>query len=177
MHKHAFLLLAEDGEAGGTFEFTPYSKSNALIRSLFGDVVQSRMKTMEVDSLAVPSRYRGQLGRKAAVPEQAEGPVPGNGGRFLHESFEQQALLRPDHVALSLAGAELTYGQLDRAADRLAADLIERGVGPESMVGLFLDRSFELIVALLAVWKAGGAYVPLDPEYPRARLKYVLGDT
>src|SRR5262245_19346555 len=153
MHKHAFLLLAEDGEAGGTFEFTPYSKSNTRIRSSFGDVVQSGMKTMEVDSLAVLSRYRGQLGRKAAAL-RAAGPVAGNGGRFLHESFEQQALLRPDHVALSLASAELTYGQLDRAANRLAADLIERGVGPESMVGLFLDRSFELIVALLAVWKA-----------------------
>lgn len=59
-----YLLLAEDGEAGGTLEFTPYSKSNAFIHSLFDDVIQSDMKVMEVDSLAVLPRYRGQLGRK-----------------------------------------------------------------------------------------------------------------
>jgi len=58
-----YLLLAEDGEAGGTFEFTPYSKSNSYIHSLFQDVVTEEMKVMEVDSLAVLPRYRGQLGR------------------------------------------------------------------------------------------------------------------
>lgn len=60
-----YLLLADDGEAGGTFEFTPYAKSNSFIHSLFDDVITEDMKVMEVDSLAVLPRYRGQLGRKA----------------------------------------------------------------------------------------------------------------
>ncbi|MED4751996.1 GNAT family N-acetyltransferase [Brevibacillus choshinensis] len=59
-----YLLLAEDGEAGGTFEFTPYPKSNAFIHSLFEEVITDDMKVMEVDSLAVLPVYRGQLGRK-----------------------------------------------------------------------------------------------------------------
>jgi hypothetical protein len=59
-----YLLLAEDGEAGGTFEFTPYSKSNSFIHSLFDEILTNDMRAMEVDSLAVLPRYRGQLGRK-----------------------------------------------------------------------------------------------------------------
>ena len=82
----------------------------------------------------------------------------------------------PDAVALVCEGRTLTYGELDRRANQLAHALARRGVGPEIVVGVCLDRSIELVVALYAVLKAGGAYAPLDPEYPRERLAFMLDD-
>ena len=91
--------------------------------------------------------------------------------------FEQRAEQRPHAVAVQLDGHCLTYGELDAAANRLAWALLERGVAPESAVGVLLRRSPTLPVALLGVLKAGGAYVPLDVDYPRERLAFMLEDT
>jgi non-ribosomal peptide synthetase component F len=70
----------------------------------------------------------------------------------------------------------LTYAELERESDALAAELRRHGVGPEVTVGVCMERSIELVVALLAVLKAGGAYVPLDPSYPRERLRFMIED-
>ena len=94
----------------------------------------------------------------------------------IHELFEEQARERPDAVALVHAGHELTYGELNRRANRLAHDLLERGVGPEVRVGLCLERSAQMVIGILGILKAGGCYVPLDPDYPRKRLEYLLED-
>ncbi|HEX7238904.1 MAG TPA: amino acid adenylation domain-containing protein, partial [Longimicrobiaceae bacterium] len=91
--------------------------------------------------------------------------------------FEAQARRTPDAVALSADGGTLTYAELDRRAGALAGLLRERGVGPESRVGLLLERSAEMVVAMLGVLKAGGAYLPLDPAYPAERLEYMLADS
>ena len=71
-------------------------------------------------------------------------------------------------------GVELSYGELNGRANRLARLLIGRGVGPESLVAVVMERSADLVVALLAVVKAGGAYVPVDPGYPADRISYML---
>jgi amino acid adenylation domain-containing protein/non-ribosomal peptide synthase protein (TIGR01720 family) len=97
-------------------------------------------------------------------------------GPCLHRSFEEQAERAPDVVAVVFEEARLTYGELNRRANRLAHHLAARGVGLESLVGVCLDRSAELVTALLGVLKAGGAYVPLDPTYPRERLDFLLRD-
>ncbi|HKV08205.1 MAG TPA: amino acid adenylation domain-containing protein, partial [Thermoanaerobaculia bacterium] len=94
----------------------------------------------------------------------------------VHRLFEAQARRDPDAVAVIGAEGRLTYGELDLRANRLARHLMALGVGPERVVGLCVERSPEMIVALLAVLKAGGAYVPLDPAYPAERLAYVLED-
>ncbi len=94
----------------------------------------------------------------------------------LHRLFELQAARTPTATALVRGSERLTYGELERRANRLAHRLRALGVGPESRVGLCLERSLELPVAALAVLKAGGAYVPLDPEHPAARLRFVLED-
>ncbi|XYI02585.1 amino acid adenylation domain-containing protein [Sorangium sp. So ce1128] len=96
--------------------------------------------------------------------------------RCVHELFEAQVERAPDRTALVFEGERLTYGELDRRAEALARRLRARGVGPEVRVGVCLERSVELVVALLGVLKAGGAYVPLDPTYPRERLGFILAD-
>ncbi|MFC6016164.1 amino acid adenylation domain-containing protein [Plantactinospora solaniradicis] len=95
----------------------------------------------------------------------------------VHELFESRVQASPDSVAVSCAGETLTYAELDAEANRLARYLRGLGVGPEVVVGLALERSLDMVVALLAIWKAGGAYLPLDPDYPVNRLVYMVSDS
>ena len=96
--------------------------------------------------------------------------------RALHKLFEEQAAARPDAVAVVWDGGALTYGELDRQAGRIARRLRRLGVGPESRVALYLERSAEMVAAVLGVLKAGGAYLPIDLSYPRERLELLLED-
>ncbi len=96
--------------------------------------------------------------------------------KLLHELFADQAALTPDAVAVIHDQQQLTYRELDRRSNRLAHHLQSLGVGPEIIVGLCVERSPEMIVAMLAILKAGGAYLPLDPAYPSNRLAYMLRD-
>jgi amino acid adenylation domain-containing protein/non-ribosomal peptide synthase protein (TIGR01720 family) len=102
--------------------------------------------------------------------------LPINGGATLHELFEAQAARRSDTVALVCDGESLTYGQLNAAANRLAHRLRQCGVKPNTLVGLCLERSNQLVIALLAILKAGGAYLPIDLAYPADRLAFMLED-
>jgi amino acid adenylation domain-containing protein len=97
--------------------------------------------------------------------------------RSIAELFEAQAAGAPDAIALTFEGACLTYGDLDRRANQLARRLRALGVRPGIPVALCVERSLEMIVALLGILKAGGAYVPLDPTYPKQRLAFMLDDT
>ncbi|MEO8429267.1 MAG: amino acid adenylation domain-containing protein, partial [Verrucomicrobiota bacterium] len=94
----------------------------------------------------------------------------------LHELIEAQAQRTPDAVAVTLAGQELTYHELDRRANQLAHHLQKLGVGSDSLVGLCVERSMEMVIGLLGILKAGGAYVPLDPAYPKERLELMISD-
>ncbi len=94
----------------------------------------------------------------------------------VHELFEATADRTPDAIALAAGGVELTYAQVEGAANRLAHRLRQGGIGPEDTVGLCLERSSELIVAMLAVMKSGAAFVPLDPALPQTRLADMVGD-
>jgi amino acid adenylation domain-containing protein len=98
------------------------------------------------------------------------------GERCVHELFAEQAEKRPEAVAAEYEGGQLSYGELNRRANQLGHYLRKQGVGPEVRVGLCMERSLEMIVAILGVLKAGGAYVPLDPGYPRERLEFILED-
>jgi amino acid adenylation domain-containing protein len=95
----------------------------------------------------------------------------------LHERFEEQVRRTPDAVAVRYEQETLSYGELNARANRLAHRLRALGAAPDALVALCLDRSLELVVAVLAVLKAGGAYVPLDPEYPAERLAFVMRDS
>ncbi|MDY7092223.1 MAG: amino acid adenylation domain-containing protein [Acidobacteriota bacterium] len=104
------------------------------------------------------------------------GLPPGTAPVTLHGLFAAQAERTPEALAVSYEDHAWTYGELRRRVSCLAAHLRRGGVGPEVPVGVFLERSLELPLALLAVLEAGGAYLPLDPGYPRERLELMLGD-
>ncbi|HEY0172167.1 MAG TPA: amino acid adenylation domain-containing protein, partial [Pyrinomonadaceae bacterium] len=91
--------------------------------------------------------------------------------------FEEQAGRTPEATAVRFAGDRLTYRELNGRANRLAHHLRSLGIGAESLVAVCMERSVEMVVALLGVLKAGGAYVPLDPEYPRQRLDFIIEET
>ncbi|MGY4490645.1 amino acid adenylation domain-containing protein [Pseudomonas sp. TE3610] len=95
----------------------------------------------------------------------------------LHRLFERQAARAPQAVALSSGTERLSYAQLNARANRVAHVLRSRGVGPQVLVGIAAERSFDLIVGLLAILKAGGAYLPLDPAYPAQRLTHMQQDS
>src|ERR1039458_9724770 len=97
--------------------------------------------------------------------------------KCIHQLFEEQVEKSPEATAVVLEEEELSYAELNRRANQLAHYLRELGVKPDDRVAICVERSLEMIVALLAVLKAGGAYVPLDPAYPVERLRFMLQDS
>ena len=96
--------------------------------------------------------------------------------KCIHQLFEEQVEKTPDAIAVVFENQQLTYRELNQRANQLAHFLQKLGVGPEVLVGICLERSLDMIVALLAILKAGAAYVPLDPSYPKDRLEFMLQD-
>jgi len=95
----------------------------------------------------------------------------------IHGMFEKVAPVNRDKVALVFRDGRLTYGEVNRKADELAHLLRNNGVGGDSIVGLMVKRSFELVIAMLGIMKAGGAYLPIDPNFPQERIDYMLKDS
>lgn len=149
----------------------------------------------EATIVALAERFQRLLGSFAANPgvrldaagmlsgteyrELTEGWAKAQAGPVtaaVHEVFEERAALAPDAVAVEEEGRRVSYRELDARANRLAHHLRSLGVGPESLVGVLLDRGAELTATLLAVWKAGGAYIPMDPAWPAERVAGVCSD-
>jgi amino acid adenylation domain-containing protein len=131
---------------------------------------------------AAPERPLGELellseGERRQLEEWKRTRTEYPRERCVQELIEEQARRRPEAVAVVSGERRLSYGELNRRANRLAHRLRELGVGPGELVGVWSQRSLEMVVGLLGVLKAGGAYVPLDPEHPRERLAYMLEDT
>ena len=115
-------------------------------------------------------------GEEASLLEWGTGSQASLPPACVHELFEAQAGRTPDAVALVFGDAEMMYGELQRRAAALAAHLQGLGVGPDVLVGLMVDRGFDMIVGMLGILMAGGAYVPIDPSYPEDRIRFVLKD-
>ncbi|MGE5324221.1 MAG: amino acid adenylation domain-containing protein [Actinomycetota bacterium] len=96
--------------------------------------------------------------------------------QVLHRSFEEQSLQHPTNIALVVEGKQFTYQELNERANQLAHYLGCLGVGPETLVALTIERSFEMLVGILGILKAGAAYVPIDPHYPPERQRFLISD-
>jgi amino acid adenylation domain-containing protein/non-ribosomal peptide synthase protein (TIGR01720 family) len=132
--------------------------------------VRPELRLSELRLLTAEEQRRLQVdfqGREEAYPRDV----------CLHSLIEAQVARTPDAEAVRFEDTALSYAQLDARANQLARHLRSLGVGPETRVGVCLERSLELVVALLGVLKVGGAYVPLDPAYPRERLAWMLEDS
>ncbi|OPY29541.1 MAG: 3-hydroxypropionyl-coenzyme A synthetase [Methanobacterium sp. PtaU1.Bin242] len=103
--------------------------------------------------------------------------APYSRDKTIHELFEEQVERTPDNIALIYEDEQLTYSELNKKANQIAHILRDKGIKPDSIVGIMLERSPEMIIGLLAVLKAGGAYLPIDPSYPEERIMYILKDS
>jgi len=140
------------------------------LESLMDALESGDKRTMRtVDVLPAAEREQILMGWNRT---QAEYPTE----KCMHELFEEQVEKTPEKVAVEFEDAYLTYGELNRRANRLAHYLRELGVRPEVRVVLCMERSLEVLISILGVWKAGGAYVPLDPAAPAERLEFMLQD-
>lgn len=97
--------------------------------------------------------------------------------KTIHQIFEEQVEKIPDKVAVICEDKILTYHELNQKSNQLARVLRDKGVGPDTIVGIILDKSLDLMIGILAILKAGGAYMPIDPDYPLNRIRYMLEDT
>ncbi|MEO1590242.1 MAG: amino acid adenylation domain-containing protein, partial [Cyanobacteria bacterium J06632_22] len=169
-------MIEKGGEISGQFEYrqdlfraeTIQSMAEAFCTLLSGLTEAPEMKISALPLL--PPRQRQLLAEWNKTARDY------SGNYCLHHLFEQQVRQTPDATALIAENERLTYAELDARAEQLAGYLRSQHLTPESPVGICLDRSAYLIVAILAVLKAGGAYVPLDPAYPQSRLGYILED-
>ncbi|HEX7243137.1 MAG TPA: amino acid adenylation domain-containing protein, partial [Longimicrobiaceae bacterium] len=173
------LAVADDGEAlaGGLVYRTSLFEGATAGR--MARHLETLLESMAADPgrrLSAASLLReGERAQLLAVGRGETRPFPGDA--LVHQVVAARAAAWPDAPAVTCGGSTLGYRELHERADRLAGRLRARGVGPETIVAVLLDRSAELAVSMLAVLRAGGAFVPLDPAYPAGRLAYLLEDS
>ncbi|WP_259418057.1 non-ribosomal peptide synthetase [Bacillus toyonensis] len=97
--------------------------------------------------------------------------------KTIHQLFQEQVERTPENIAVVFENKQLTYWELNEKSNQVAALLREKGVKPDTVVGIMVERSIEMIVGMMAILKAGGAYLPIDPEYPEDRIRYMLEDS
>jgi amino acid adenylation domain-containing protein len=136
---------------------------------LAGIVADPTQRLSQLPLLTEHERHQVLVVWNATAPEAP--PV-----RCLHHLFETQVERTPEAIAVIGQDTQLTYAELNRQTNQLAHTLLALGVGPEELVGLYMERSVEMVVGLLAILKTGGAYVPLDPAYPKTFLTSMLDD-
>ncbi|MBU7319853.1 amino acid adenylation domain-containing protein, partial [Paenibacillus oleatilyticus] len=160
------------------FSYNALTFNEAGVRRIFGHFARMMEQVAsnpnigvnELGLLTDSEREQIMEGFNPLMPE----PAP---EKTFHRLFEEQAARTPEATAVVYEDKQLTYGELNEQANRLAYTLREDGIGRESIVGILADRSVDLLVGVMAVWKAGGAYVPLDPEYPSERIRFMLEDS
>ncbi|MET0396581.1 MAG: condensation domain-containing protein, partial [Longimicrobiaceae bacterium] len=173
----ALTLVARERGMRGVWEFsTELFDRDTIVR------LTDHFLVLLAAAVAEPDRRLADLPlvrpeeRTRLLRTWSAGIPAGDDARPVHRLVLEQAERTPDAVAVALAGATLTYGELARRGRALGRFLRGRGVGPETRVGVYLDRSPELLVALLGTLEAGAAYVPLDPQSPRDRLAQLAAD-
>jgi amino acid adenylation domain-containing protein len=172
------LMMAEaDDELAASFQYNTDLFEQATIRRMTGhfrcllESVAAAPTTRLADLQILIEAEQNQL-----LTGWNETTLPYPQEKGLHHLFERQVEQTPEVVAVIFGEYRLTYRELNERANQLASDLRAAGVRPETLVAIYLERSTEMLVTMLAVLKAGGAYVPLDRDYPVERLTFILED-
>jgi amino acid adenylation domain-containing protein len=163
-------MLARLEHAADLFDAATAERLLRHLRNLLDGIVEAPERRLS----DLPLLGAGERQELLAAGNRTAAEVP---PRLLHQLFEDRVAERPAAVAVAQEGESLTFAELNARANRLAHHLRRLGVGPESRVAVCLERSPDMLAALLGVLKAGGAYVPLDPAYPADRLAWVLEDS
>jgi len=141
------------------------------IRQILKSVVQNpEMKVTEIDILTPEEREEILYRFNDTATDYPK-------GKTVHELFEEQVEKTPDKTALVYAGKEISYGELNKKTNQLARFLRRKGLKPDGIVAILVERSLEMVIGILGILKAGGAYLPIDPDYPEERIKYMLEDS
>jgi amino acid adenylation domain-containing protein len=174
---YPFPLMAEnDGETLGVFKYNTSLFDPATIRNLancFSVLLQEIVLEPQRPVSTLPLLSKAEREQLISEWRFLEADAPGSRPR-IHEIFEEEARRHPEQTALVVGERQLTYAQLNARANQFARHLRALGVRSEVTVGLCLERTVELIVALLGTWKAGGAYVPFDAHDPKDRLSWQM---
>ena len=170
---------AADGTPAGISGVIEYASD--LFERADVEAMAERLIRLLAAAVADPERPIGSLdilsaGERATLLRGWNDTAHAIPSATLPALFAAQAARTPDAIAVVFEDETLSYRELDARANRLAHHLRGRGVGPEVVVGLCLERSLEMVIGLIAILKAGGAYLPLDPAYPRERLAFMLAD-
>ncbi|NIA28584.1 MAG: amino acid adenylation domain-containing protein [Actinobacteria bacterium] len=170
------MMMAEskDGLGASLTYNTDLFAPNTISRMLdhFHNLLESIVADPDAKVSMLPLVPRTELKRMISDWNQTKVPLPIH--QNIHVLFEEQVERNPEAIAVSFEKQNLTYGELNSRANRIAHYLRKAGVGPEDIVGLCIDRSLDVVIGLLGILKAGGAYLPLDPYYPSERLAYMM---
>ena len=153
------------------FDATTIRRFDRGLRALVASVIEHPTRPLSTHELSSPAERQQILVEWNDAADSACAR-----DTTLPALFETQVARTPDAVALEFDGTTWTYAELSERVTALAAVLVAAGVGPESLVGVAMERSFEMVTALYAIHRAGGAYVPIDPDHPAERIAFVLAD-
>ncbi|BBU62178.1 hypothetical protein MSC49_21130 [Methylosinus sp. C49] len=171
-------ITESGGDLSGWFEYDPGVFDSATIERMARNfLVLLEGVAADPDRRLSETPLLDEAERRSLLVEwNAATAVPAR-ERLLHRMFERQAERRPEAIAIAHKGEEVAYAELETRANRLAHALLEKGVAPETRVGLLIDRGVDMLVGILGILKAGGAYVPLDPGYPATRIAHMIEDS
>ncbi|MFC2146220.1 amino acid adenylation domain-containing protein, partial [Acidobacteriota bacterium] len=170
------------------FKKTTIQRFINYFKTIIGILAANLKKPVKISDIEILSREEKQ--QLLVTFNRTEASYPE--GKTIHDLFAEQVERTPDHIAATLSegtrglaplsdhvsvSISITYHQLNEKSDQLAYLLREKGVGPDTIVALLVNRSIEMIVSIIAVLKAGAAYLPIDPEYPEERINYMLEDS
>ncbi len=162
-------LIGALGYATDLFDATTIERMSERFQRVLEEIVKN--PDQRVGDIGLLTEHEAaQVAAWMRIERRYEREIPAQ------EWIRRRAEERPEACAVVCGEQRLSYGELEQRANRVAHELVKRGVGPEKLVGISVSRSVEMVVGMLGIWKAGGAYVPLDPVYPSERLAYMMAD-
>lgn len=171
-------LMESAQQVGGRFVYCRELWEKASIERMTG-----HFQTLLEGLVANPDQHIGKLPlltaqeRRQLLVDWNDTAIAYPRDKCVHQLFEEQVERTPDSIAVRFENQQLTYAELNARSNQLARYLRSRGVGPEVLVGLYMERSLEMVVVILGILKAGGAYLPIDTAYPPERLTFMLEDS